>query len=148
MTTIAWDGKSIAADKLCGGRYTVNKIWKLPDGSVIGGAGLYDHIVEVVAWIAEGGNEDKRPKLPESQEEGSDLLLVDADGKAYWLTWPYLRKVPITEKYEAIGSGSEFALGAMAMGASAQRAVQIASRFDPNTGRGVTVAHVGKQGKK
>ena len=45
---------------------------------------------------------------------------------------------------KAIGSGSEYALGAMAMGASAKRAVQIASRFDPSTGRGVTVAKVRK----
>lgn len=147
MTTIAFDGKSVAADKLCGGRYTVPKLWRLPDGSVIGGAGDYDQIVEVVAWISEGAAEDRKPRFPDDRENGSDILLVESDGKAFWLTWPYLRKVQITEKFEAIGSGSEFALGAMAMGASAQRAVQIASRFDPNTGRGVSVVHLDKRVK-
>lgn len=143
MTTIAWDGTSIAADRLCGGRYTVAKLWRLPDGSVIGGAGLYDDIVEVVHWLASGAREDEKPRLA-PREESSDLLLIDPEGRPHWLTWPHLRRVPIVEPYEAIGSGSEYALGAMAMGASAKRAVQIASRFDPSTGRGVTVAKVRK----
>ena len=41
----------------------------------------------------------------------------------------------------AVGSGSEYAMGAMATGTSAEYAVEIASRFDINTGGAVQVLH-------
>lgn len=140
VTTVAWDGQSIAADRLCGGHYEVGKLFRLTDGAVLGGAGTYDQIVEIVAWVNEGCKNDAKPKLPE--DDGSDLLLVTPEGVAYWLTWPYLRRVQINEPFAAVGSGAEFALGAMAMGASARRAVQVAMRFDPYTGKGINAIRV------
>lgn len=142
MTTVAWDGETIAADRLCGSHYEVGKLFRLKDGSVIGGAGTYDQIVEVVAWLNAGAKPEAKPKLPE--EDGSDLLLVTPKGVAFWLTWPFLRRVQINEPFAAVGSGGEFALGAMAMGAKARRAVQVAMRFDPHTGKGINVIKVKK----
>lgn len=141
MTTIAWDGVSLAADKQMGGRYTAGKIFPLGGGCYLAGAGIYDQIVEVATWVVQGADEDKKPKF-EHAEDASDILIVDAEGKAYWLTWPFLRRVELTEKFVAVGSGAEYAIGAMAMGASARRAVQIATRFDPYTGKGMTVVKV------
>jgi hypothetical protein len=40
----------------------------------------------------------------------------------------------ITEPFWAIGSGGELALGALAAGASPERAVKIGIQFDPNSG--------------
>jgi hypothetical protein len=144
MTTIAWDGESIAADRrACGNAImSVGKLFRLPDGSVLGGAGDYAEVVEVVAWVLDGCNPDARPRFADG--EGSSLLLARPDGTAYWLTWPYLRQVQINERFAAEGSGSQFALGAMAMGASARRAVQISAKFDPYTGGGVNVIKVRK----
>ena len=45
MTTIAWDGKTLAADKLASYgelRTTVTKIFRLSDGSLVGGAAKFD----------------------------------------------------------------------------------------------------------
>jgi len=145
MTTIAWDGESIAADRRMTSNciMTVGKLFKLPDGSVLAGAGDYAEVVEVAAWVMEGCDPDARPRFSENSE-GSSLLLARPDGKAYWLTWPYLRQVEINEPFAAEGSGCQFALGAMAMGATARRAVQIAAKFDPFTGGGVNVIKVKK----
>lgn len=145
MTTIAWDGESIAADRrVCGSSImSLGKLFKLPDGSVLAGAGDYAEVVEVVAWVMGGCDPDARPRFSENSE-GSSLLLARPDGKAYWLTWPYLRQVEINEPFAAEGSGCQFALGAMAMGATARRAVQIAAKFDPFTGGGVNVIKVKK----
>ena len=111
---------------------------------MIGGAGFYDEIVEIVAWITAGAKEDKKPALPESDDDSSDIIVVDPDGAAHWLTWPYLRRVPISGSFCAVGSGAKYAIGAMAMGANARRAVQVASRFDNQTGGGVNVVHLKK----
>lgn len=133
MTTIAWDGKHLAADRRMGGWMTTGKVFPLKSGGMMSGAGYYDHLVEVAAWLDAGG---ERPKL--SEDDPSDIFVVE-DGKAYFLTWPYLRKVEIQEGYYAVGSGSHFALGALAMGADARKAIEIASRFDPDTGHGIDV---------
>lgn len=145
MTTIAWDGRSIAADRRLtgtGGVATVGKLFRLGGGVIMGGAGHYSQVVEVVAWIKEGANPKKKPEFPEELAESSDLIMVKPDGTCYWLTWPYLRQVKINEPFTAVGSGADYAIGAMAAGADARKAIQIAARFDPYTGGRVDVIKV------
>lgn len=142
MTTIAWDGTYLAADKQASGRYTVGKVFPMADGSFLAGAGNYSQIIEIATWIATGGAEAAKPNLCE--EQTSEVLWVFPDGSAYWLTWPYLRRVKLNEKFATLGSGGDYALGALAMGATAKQAVQIASRFDADTGKGITTVRVRK----
>ena len=47
------------------------------------------------------------------------------------------------KKFYAIGSGEQFAMGAMEMGASAKKAVMIASKLDPWTGGKIKTAKIG-----
>lgn len=143
MTTIAWDGTYLAADKQAGNHYVVGKIFPIPGGRYLAGAGYYDQIVEVAAWLQAGGEADKKPNFP-AEGDSSSLLLVEPSGTAYWLTWPFLRLVEINEPFAAMGSGEDLAVGAMAMGASAKKAVSIATRFDPYTGKGITCVKVKK----
>jgi hypothetical protein len=132
---------------MLGGEFmTLHKIFPLGNGGFIAGAGYYDQIVEIADWMSNGCNPETRPSLPES--DGSTLLVVDENGKVYWLTWPYLRPIPIEEPFIAIGSGSAYAMGAMAAGASAERAIAIAVEFDPNTGKGIQVVRCGPKAKK
>lgn len=123
---------------------SAGKIFRLSNGSHLAGAGYYDQIVEVVAWLNAGSDPKERPVFPADLDEGSELLLIQANGEAFWLTWPYLRPVKINEDFAAVGSGSEFALGALAMGATAKRAVEIASRFDQATGKGINAVRIVK----
>jgi hypothetical protein len=149
LTCVCWDGKSLAADRLViadGTSYTMSKIWRLKDGSLFSGCGLYDQMVEVADWLDHGAKHDKRPWL--SIEQDSQFLLVYPNGSIHWLTHPYLRPVKYNEKIVAMGSGGPYALGAMKAGADAKRACEIALELDSGSGRGVTVMKPGVVVKK
>ena len=51
VTTIAFDGKSLAADRLADDHMSVRKIFTLKDGTHVAGSGYYDQLVEVAAWL-------------------------------------------------------------------------------------------------
>lgn len=142
MTTIAFDGTTLAADRKMGGRYNVQKIFKVPQGYAAG-CGDYDYVLEVIQWLRDGSNRDNLPNLPD--EDKANIIYITPEGKVAWLTWPYLRPAMMSEKKVAYGSGSEYALGAMAAGATAKQAVAIACRFDPHTGQGIDSVKVVKK---
>lgn len=144
ITTIAFDGETLAADRMMGNRYNVSKIHKIP-GGYAAGAGDFDCIIEVVEWLRAGSNPDQKPDLSNSPE--SDIIVVSSAGKVSWLTWPFLRAVQLAEKQVAYGSGGGIALGAMAAGATAKQAVAIACRFDKYTGQGIDAVQVVKKKK-
>lgn len=130
MTTIAWDGRSLAADRRMSGYMTTCKIYPI-EGGYLAGAGIPDQIVEVAAWLQEGAD---KPALPDAAE--SEFLIVRGN-EAFWMTWPYLREVRVREPFAVLGSGGPYALGALAMGADAKTAVEVAAQFDTDTGGGV-----------
>jgi hypothetical protein len=132
MTTIAWDGKTLAADRRMAGWMTACKIFPLADGRVMAGAGYMDDLAEVAAWLNSGADDRDEPSI----DHDDDFFLLDG-GKCYWLTMPFLRPLPVQEGYAAIGSGAPYALAAMACGKTAVEAVEIAAMFDPHTGNGV-----------
>jgi ATP-dependent protease HslVU (ClpYQ) peptidase subunit len=141
MTTIAWDGKMLAADKLsCYGetRCTVTKIRRLNDGSLAGGAGDFSFILGMLAWLDEGSNPVTFPAHQRDKDDWQPVLHITTNGTIllYERTpHPIVREDPFT----AIGSGKAYALAAMSMGASAEKAVAIAGRFDPATGDTIDV---------
>lgn len=132
VTTIAWDGKTLAADSriTSGGLPSyVTKAWRLPDGRLLGCAGSMASAHAVYRWLAEGGDKPSAPKdftamritnridgpHIEIADEGMDFYRIHA---AKW----------------AIGSGRDFAIAVMALGRSAREAVEIAAQFDIYTG--------------
>lgn len=137
MTTLVFDGKTLACDRRMGPGYNVPKIFKLKDGRYASGCGNYDYILEIVYWLNCGAPRDDRPSLPDTNGDAvADVVVVNKKGLVSWLTWPFLREQRLTETRVAFGSGSEFAMGALAMGATARQALKIAHRFDPHTGLG------------
>jgi len=141
MTTIAWDGKTLAADRQMGGWINVSKIFKLKDGRYAAGSGEnFDAIRRIVAWVNAGARKDERPEIRE--QDAPDLLIVDKKGALNWMTWPYHEGLVITVPFFASGSGCEYALGAMAAGANARRAVEIGCRFDVDSGQGIDAVRV------
>jgi hypothetical protein len=143
VTTVAYRDGVIAADRRIGGWMNGPKLFRLKDGSVFSGAGDLDDVLEVLHWLKAGAKEAGKPALADVPD-GSDFLLACPNGKAYWLTSPWLRRVEILDEFYAIGSGAQYALGAMAAGASAKRAVEVACKFDEGTGKGVNVIRVKK----
>jgi hypothetical protein len=132
LSTIAYDGKTLAADRLCVASYKTKarKLWKLSKGRLFGGAGITEQVLAVRAWLEDGGDK------PDGLTDFNGILIES--GVAYRLEEKLIRD-RILERCHAVGSGSPFAITAMHLGKSAREAVLIAARFDPRTGGGVDV---------
>lgn len=135
MTTIATDGKSMAGDSLTtAGSERVaykQKIIRLKDGRIIGCCECAVQVAQFVRWMDNPG--DDKPAL--DGDEFSALIL-NPDG-----TVDYIEKHAEPIRYlapMAIGSGGDFALGAMLAGKSPAEAVEIAMLRDTRTGGDVT----------
>jgi len=148
MTVIAYRDGAMASDSQITADFTrygtCKKIGKRTDGSLGGAAGLTSFTQRWMAWFVGGGSEEDMPK-PDKTEEG------DSDGQCLWV-FPSgrIRVVDSSGYYDvaadffAIGSGSEYALGAMAVGASAEAAVKAAIIMDVNCGGEIQVERLNK----
>jgi hypothetical protein len=136
MTTIAWDGEVMAADKranVAGSRITVTKIRRGRGGNLVGIAGNVSLFEDIFGWLCDG---EKRPDAQGEKGDWCEVLEVTADREVF--RHERLGRFQIEDKQYAIGSGGDFARSAMACGLSAVDAVRMASRFDTATGDGVT----------
>jgi len=137
MTVIAWDGKTLAADRMMemhGGKFPVSKLQRLEDGSLMGGAGDLPRVYEMQNWIADGR------KPGELRQPVGDayarVLLVKPCGTALVFAnneFP----IHILRPFVAIGSGQDYATTAMHLGKSAAEAVAIASELCSGCGMGI-----------
>lgn len=143
MTVLAWDGKTLAADKRAlnqGLISTVTKIWKIKEGPyagcLIGCTGDLSDGIEVQKWFENGAVRDDYPDCQKDRENASTIMLIAPNRRTYKLTfssYPMLFEDAIM----AIGSGRDFALAAMYCGKTAKEAVEIACIFESGCGNGV-----------
>lgn len=132
MTTIAWDGKTLAADRLlCDGSMTSigRKIFKLDDGRFYAFSGQIQVGYAVMNWL-----NNKRDK-PTVKEDSFAAFVVGTDGALSMLE-DQLIECPCATPY-AIGGGRDFAMAAMFLGKTAQEAILVAAHFSATTGGGV-----------
>jgi ATP-dependent protease HslVU (ClpYQ) peptidase subunit len=135
VTTIAVRNRIMAADTQgtrSGSRIRIKKIRKLSDGSLFAGAGASGAIVKLQRWVEAGCPEDKPPKLGLADDEEVECIVLRSDGTLVLID-ETLAPETLDQDFIAIGTGCEYALGAMACGRSAAQAVKIAARFDTNT---------------
>ena len=136
MTTIATDGKSMAADGQCQNHRDVivnterRKIHRLKDGRIAGGAGNSFDIASWVEWL----NAGKEGDCPIESDQFSGLIL-DNSSTVLWVD--HKGRETLTPAPIAVGSGHELAIGAMEAGASPREAVEIACRRDIYSGGAV-----------
>ena len=138
MTCIAWDGKTLAADKrMCyaGMINTVTKIFRV-GALLVGGSGEMAYIMQLIEWVRNGRNVDDFPPSQRDKDEWQTLLVIEADG-----TISLYERTPHPVRYEqqfvAIGSGREYARAAMYLGKSSVEAVQVACALDAGCGNGI-----------
>ena len=130
MTTIACDGKMIAADGLVTGNgfihdRTCKKVFRLHDGRVVAFSGSAFDIAGAVDYL-------NGVTAQFSAEEGFEAVILSADGTVQCMdekTRLYAQSVPCVS-----GSGGAIALGAMAAGKDAFEAVKIAAELDTHSG--------------
>ena len=135
VTTIATDGQTMAGDGLITAGNVVFgsncvKVRQLADGRLVGMSGTAYYFEPFCAWLE---SDDIVPEM----EECFEALVLMPDGtcrsydhKGRWIT---------EELPSATGSGREFALAAMDLGASPEEAVKIAAGRDTSTGGTITV---------
>lgn len=134
MTTIAWDGTFMAADTLGVDAYGLtNRVNKLYQGKnfIAGVAGSHSQAVKW--WQKAQDIEDiiafGYPDFDKDNDDPS-VMIATCSG-VYTHTGGILMKQ--YRRFHAIGSGRDFALAAMLMGATAEEAVRVAAEFDVNT---------------
>jgi len=137
MTVIAWDGKTLAADKLgdaCGLRRTTTKIHRF-DGGLFGCAGTASKAAEMLDWIRKGADPATVPAF-QLTDEYQDVFVVRNDGRAFMYGrsgYPF----EVEDECHAIGSGRDFAIATMFLGWGAHHAVFAASQFETGCGNGI-----------
>lgn len=137
MTTVAYDGRMLASDKMANYGSTAiecTKIFKTVEGLLVGASGELDNTLPFKEWVLGGRDPKSRPTLTDAFSG----IVIELNGAITYYTF---RLVPstITRKQWALGSGSDYALGAMAAGKNAEQAICIATELDTNTGMGVDV---------
>lgn len=130
MSVIAWDGRTLAADTgmvTAGMRARTSKMAHsyVNDQSVIcawtGDHGL-GHLL--AQWYFDGADPETFPNKFAKEDEWCRLIVADRDGCFFYENYP--AKIIVHDKYMAWGSGRDFAMGAMFLGASAEEAVNAA----------------------
>lgn len=127
MTTIAWDGKTLAVDRaswqghLCSDAQKLYRIDRLQ--AWYAAAGDEALVQRVIRWLRTGTSES----IPEKEQEHSFGLLVNERGEVFrvsgYLELAKIEKAPVSD-----GAGAPIAIGAMLAGADAIQAIAIAER--------------------
>ena len=136
MTCIAWDGKTLAADKLMGfgtSKATVTKIFRI-NGMLFGFAGDSALGRACQQWVRDGMRVDAYPAAQRTNTGSMLIIMPDGEIRHYG-SEPY--PMIIEDKTYTAGSGDEYAAVAMYCGKTAREAVEIACLFDPNCGNGI-----------
>lgn len=151
MTTIAYRNGILAADTMVSyGSFRngyVNKIRVLDmlrDGRtekiMIAMSGTIWTLQPMIEWIENGAEQDDIPHRLLSHSNDFSCVMVTGDGQLYEFNEGYFIECGV--QYHAIGSGAQFALGAMAVGVGAPEAVKAAMEHDKASGGEITVMAV------
>lgn len=132
MTTIAYKDGIMAADSRAysGGARPIGakvKVQRLKDGTLIGCSSNVAGGAETVRRWAEAGHPvDFAEGLPAT----FTLMIAKPSGEVYYACDTLHVSGPLDAPFFSIGSGCEFAIGAMDFGACAVEAIRVACRQD------------------
>lgn len=135
MTTIAYRDGVLAADTMMSYDSTPITLLDLKlfvaGDYAVGICGDCRFIPTLKRWFIAGCPIDDSD-FEKLWDDNYDLIAMDTDGCVFMLLADTL--FPLSSSFHSIGSGRLSALGAMAQGATAREAINVAARFDVNTG--------------
>lgn len=134
MTTVAFDGITLASDSRSTGGYIddkTKKIWKLKDGAYMSGAGDYTAILVFKRWYEGGQDYNNKPEATGEKELDFEVIVIkDGESSFYDSNFePFNMSIPC-----CIGSGCQLAMAALEHGATAKEAIRTAAKYDEGTG--------------
>lgn len=149
MTVIAWDGKTLAADRMSGSTYVkcpaAIKAHRIR-GYLVGVAGEASINAEWRAWFERGANPGDFPDLLRDADRHCTAMAIAVDGTIHlYQATPY--PVIVIGPTHAIGSGAEAAMAVMALGHDSKKAVEIASIVCTGVGNGIDTLELDKPRK-
>jgi len=142
MTTIAYKNGVLAFDsRVTTGSALTGATIKAKQFKNVMAAGCGDvqAVHAFLDWVEAGYKQEEKSKFAIdvlAAMEGMEFegILIDRKTRKLYFFGNAFYPFEITAPFYAIGSGSHFAMGAMAMGASAHKAVKVASTLDTATG--------------
>lgn len=138
MTVIAFDGKTLAADRMgdAGGlKRSTTKIRRF-SGGLFGSSGAASRGAEIFAWIEAGADPARVPPFQLVPDDYQSVMVVRNDGTV-WVYGCSAYPFQMEDLFHAIGSGRDFAMAAMFLGHDARVAVEVASQFCSGCGMGI-----------
>lgn len=159
MSVVAFDGKSLSSDRQAtynGTKLTIDKIFQPEPHIILGFVGEHTAGTRAVEWFLDGADPEKFPK-PDSEEQSATLIVLtkhkngttDPNGEPvclFYVNTPVALKV--IDHVMAWGAGAQFAHGAMIAGATATKAVEIATSLSEGCGNGITTYTLSRKAKK
>lgn len=142
MSVIAWDGKTLAADKratLGSLIRTTTKIFRHGD-ALLAYAGDQSFGEQIKAWWIAGADPEKFPASQRDKDDWAGLLVIRPRADPGLRIARYERTPhPLFFEDEtfAIGCGRDFAMAAMYVGKTAREAVEVAIALDSGCGNGI-----------
>lgn len=137
MTTIAWDGTTLAADRQATYSTTKHKVRKIFDCGewFYACSGDFPEAHRVVEWLTAGAKASDR--IVQEEAGCCGIAVRKRDARAFVVQGKTVVLTETREAFFSTGSGHEYARAAMALGKNAAQAVAFASKFDTYTGMGV-----------
>lgn len=148
MTTLAYRDGILACDSLMvnSGRRGFFEKAMTHNGAIYAGSGQAQSVIEFFEWARK--DEPDSYKFTHKAEDFAGLIVRFVDNRPQiWTIEDALKAWEVRMPFTARGSGVDYALGAMAMGASAAQAVQVAATFDLGTGGPIRVWSRGIDGQ-
>jgi len=139
MSVLVWDGTTLAADKQMtnGGLIQIcSKIFRIGK-DLIGFTGDYDYGMGMKHWLENGADPDSFPDNQKDKDGWVGALVIKHDGRVLkYDRCPHPYDLS-QNRFVCLGSGRDFAYGAMEMGADAVRAVEVACKYEASCGCGI-----------
>lgn len=130
MTTIAYDGKTLAADtRISEGDFFsfTHKIFRTDNGGVFAGAGNWG-LVNRLHDSLNKKNHDVKKLFTKKELEKIDGLYIDPDGRALYMDQSYHGWLDVDSKYIALGSGKQIAWAFLMAGYSPKEAIKATAK--------------------
>jgi hypothetical protein len=129
--------------------FLVNKIERLTDGRFFLGSGHLLTINQMYRWADVNFLEDRRPDFSELVGENADdysssCIIISKDGSIVSIIDDEMTPYVVEDDIITAGSGGSVARGALAAGATMEEAINIAIKYDSNSGGPVRTHVIGE----
>lgn len=145
MTTVCFKDGIMSADTRAysGDKHPIgnkNKLYRLANGTLVGcSSSAVGEPARFARWLSMFGDDLDCATVESDEPHGVQALVVQPDGSVFYWQDGTSFTGPLEADFYAIGSGEQYAYGAMMMGASAQEAVEVAIAVDQWTGGTATI---------